>query len=97
MINHKQNPVTSHLPANTHKLTLSATAPLVRLRTYLPTIPETHNIAIFIGAMARGPDDFADMFVDEKIGISEYGLSASVACGKVRTFPSAVQLQSNYL
>ena len=36
--------------------------------------------------MARGKDDFADAFVDEKIGISEYPLSASVACGKVRFF-----------
>jgi len=34
--------------------------------------------------MARGKDDFADAYVDQKIGISEYALSASVACGKVR-------------
>jgi len=34
--------------------------------------------------MARGKDDFADGMVDEKIGISDYALSASVACGKVR-------------
>jgi len=34
--------------------------------------------------MARGRDDFADHIVDEKIGISDYPLSASVACGKVR-------------
>lgn len=33
--------------------------------------------------MARGKDDFADGMVDEKIGISNYPLSASVACGKV--------------
>jgi len=33
--------------------------------------------------MARGRDDFADAYVDEKIGISAYPLSASVACGKV--------------
>lgn len=36
--------------------------------------------------MARGRDDFADAYVDAKIGISEYPLSASVACGKVRFF-----------
>ena len=34
--------------------------------------------------MARGKDDFADGVVDHKISISEYPLSASVACGKVR-------------
>ena len=33
--------------------------------------------------MARGRDDFADHLVDEKISISDYPLSASVACGKV--------------
>lgn len=40
-------------------------------------------MAVFVGAMARGKDDFADAYVDEKIGISDYPLSASVACGKV--------------
>jgi len=77
-----KNPVTDHLPPNTIKLTLSGDAPTVRLSKYLPTLPETHSVAIFIGAMARGRDDFADHLVDEKIGISEYPLSASVACGK---------------
>jgi rRNA small subunit pseudouridine methyltransferase Nep1 len=33
--------------------------------------------------MARGKDDFADHIVDEKVSISDYPLSASVACGKV--------------
>lgn len=32
----------------------------------------------------NSPDNFADHLVDEKIAISEYSLSASVACGKVR-------------
>jgi rRNA small subunit pseudouridine methyltransferase Nep1 len=63
---------------------LSGDAPTQRLSKYLPTLPTTHNIAVFVGAMARGRDDFADAYVDEKIGISEYPLSASVACGKVR-------------
>lgn len=36
----------------------------------------------FVGAMARGKDNFADEFVDEKIGLSDYPLSASVACSK---------------
>lgn len=42
-------------------------------------------MAVFVGAMARGKDDFADAYVDEKIGVSQYALSASVACGKVCT------------
>jgi len=77
-----KNPVTDHLPANTIKLTLSGDAPTIRLSRYLPTLPQTHSVAVFVGAMARGKDDFADGIVDEKISISDYPLSASVACGK---------------
>jgi rRNA small subunit pseudouridine methyltransferase Nep1 len=33
--------------------------------------------------LSHSPDNFADHMVDEKIAISEYSLSASVACGKV--------------
>ncbi|KAF8306244.1 Nep1-domain-containing protein [Clavulina sp. PMI_390] len=77
-----RNPVTDHFPVNTHKITLSGDAKTVRLSQYLPTLPETHSIAVFVGAMARGKDNFADHVVDEKISISEYALSASVACGK---------------
>jgi rRNA small subunit pseudouridine methyltransferase Nep1 len=32
--------------------------------------------------MAHGVDNFADDWVDEKIGISQYPLSAAVACSK---------------
>jgi rRNA small subunit pseudouridine methyltransferase Nep1 len=94
-----QNPVSDHLPVNTMKLSqsthtsrrcpltlhlaLSGDAPTVRLSRFLPTLPETHSIAVFVGAMARGRDDFADHVVDQKISISDYPLSASVACGKV--------------
>lgn len=77
-----KNPVVDHLPSNTIKITLSGDAPTQRLSKYLPTVPTTHNLAVFVGAMARGRDDFADAYVDEKISISEYALSASVACGK---------------
>ena len=77
-----KNPVTDYFPANTHKITLSYNAPVQRLSSYLATIPSDRNIAVFVGAMAHGEDNFADEFVDEKISISEYSLSASVACGK---------------
>lgn len=77
-----KNPITDHLPPNTIKLTLSGDAPTQKLSTFLPTLPTTHNIAVFVGAMARGKDDFADAYVDQKISISDYALSASVACGK---------------
>lgn len=77
-----KNPITDHLPTLSHKITLSFDATPVRLSKYLPTIPDTHSIVVFVGAMAHGPDNFADHMVDEKIAISEYSLSASVACGK---------------
>ena len=85
-----QNPVTDYFPVNTYKLTLSGDAPTVRLSRFLPTLPATHSIAVFVGAMARGRDDFADAIADEKISISHYPLSASVACGKVS--PLLIQL-----
>lgn len=77
-----KNPISDHLPPNTHKLTLSGDAPTVKLTKFLPTVPATHSIAVFVGAMARGEDNFADEHVDQKISISDYPLSASVACGK---------------
>ncbi|KAH8550912.1 Alpha/beta knot methyltransferase [Umbelopsis sp. PMI_123] len=78
-----KNPITDHLPTNAHKISLSWDAPTVRLSEYLPKIPEDQNIVVAVGAMAHGTDDFADSYVDEKIGVSEYSLSASVACGKI--------------
>ena len=72
---------------------LSGDAETIRLSKYLPTLPTTHNVAVFVGATARGRDDFADAYVDHRISISEYPLSASVACGKVR-LPLLVQICS---
>lgn len=77
-----KNPVADYLPPDTFKITLSGEAPTKRLSRYLPAIPPSHSIAIFVGAMARGKDDFADAYIDDKISVSDYPLSASVACGK---------------
>jgi rRNA small subunit pseudouridine methyltransferase Nep1 len=49
-----KNPVTDHFPVNTYKITLSGDARTERLSTYLQKLPETHSIAVFVGAMARG-------------------------------------------
>lgn len=64
-------------------LAFSYDAPVVALREFLPTIPEDYSICVAIGAMAHGEDNFADSYVDKKIGVSGYPLSASVACGKL--------------
>ncbi|RKF79749.1 Ribosomal RNA small subunit methyltransferase NEP1 [Golovinomyces cichoracearum] len=77
-----KNPITDHLPPNCRKVTLSFDAPLVKVREYVENIADKESICVFIGAMAKGSDNFADQFVDEKISISNFSLSASVACSK---------------
>ncbi|KAM0256976.1 hypothetical protein ACHAQJ_004677 [Trichoderma viride] len=77
-----QNPITDHLPSNCRKVTLSFDAPVVRVREYMESLDSKESICVFVGAMAKGADTFADSIVDEKISISNYSLSASVACSK---------------
>jgi rRNA small subunit pseudouridine methyltransferase Nep1 len=54
---HRQTEYVSHprvFRALTSPLALSADVPTVRLSEYLPKLPETHSVAVFVGAMARG-------------------------------------------
>ncbi|KAJ2598062.1 18S rRNA pseudouridine methyltransferase [Coemansia sp. RSA 1721] len=79
-----KNPVSQYLPPDSLKLTFSYDAPTVHLQTWMRRkLKPGQDIVVAIGALAHGSDDFADAYVDEKIGISEYPLSASVACGKL--------------
>lgn len=77
-----QNPISDHLPPNCRKVTLSFDAEVARCRDYIENLKPNESICVFVGAMAKGADTFADQFVDEKISISNYSLSASVACSK---------------
>ncbi|KAE8144287.1 protein required for 18S rRNA maturation and 40S ribosome biogenesis [Aspergillus avenaceus] len=77
-----KNPITDHLPPNCRKVTLSYEAPVVRTRDYIESLGPKESVCIFVGAMAKGHDDFADSFKDDTISISNYSLSASVACSK---------------
>lgn len=77
-----KNPITDHLPTKCRKVTLSFDAKLRKVQDYVTTLDEDESICVFVGAMARGKDNFADEYVDEKIGLSDYPLSASVACSK---------------
>ena len=77
-----KNPITDHLPPNCRKVTLSFDAEVVRVRDYIEDIGPKQSVCVFVGAMAKGKDDFADMYKDDAISISNYSLSASVACGK---------------
>ncbi|KAI9843567.1 MAG: 18S rRNA pseudouridine methyltransferase [Sclerophora amabilis] len=77
-----KNPITDHLPPNCRKVTLSFDAPVIRVRDYIADLGPKESVCIFVGAMAKGNDDFADSFKDDSISISNYSLSASVACSK---------------
>ncbi|AET37327.1 18S rRNA pseudouridine methyltransferase Ecym_1069 [Eremothecium cymbalariae DBVPG len=77
-----KNPITDHLPTKCRKVTLSFDAPVVRVQDYVEKLDSDESICVFVGAMARGNDVFADEFIDEKVGLSNYPLSASVACSK---------------
>ncbi|KAJ1563802.1 hypothetical protein HK405_000712, partial [Cladochytrium tenue] len=73
-----------HLPPNCRKIAMSGDAPSVRLGAYLPTLPPSEPIVFFVGAMAHGPDNWADDVIDDKVSVSDYPLSASVTCGKLQ-------------
>ncbi|KAI8971743.1 Alpha/beta knot methyltransferase [Mycotypha africana] len=79
-----QSPLETYFPQDCKKIALSCEARKVKLYKYFAEeIPPGKPVVIAVGAMAKGPDTFADRYVSEKIGISSYALSASVACGKV--------------
>lgn len=77
-----KNPITDHLPPNCRKVTLSYDADVVRVKDYIGDLGPKQSVCVFVGAMAKGKDDFADTYKDDAISISNYSLSASVACGK---------------
>lgn len=76
------NPITDHLPPNCRKVTLSFDAEVVKVREWVAGLAKDESVCVFVGAMAKGKDDFADGFKDESISISNFTLSASVACSK---------------
>ncbi|KAI4755866.1 Nep1-domain-containing protein [Aureobasidium sp. EXF-3400] len=77
-----KNPITDHLPPNCRKVTLSFDASVVRVSDYIADLAPKESICVFVGAMAKGNDTFADEFKDDSISISNFSLSASVACSR---------------
>ncbi|THV66471.1 Nep1-domain-containing protein [Aureobasidium pullulans] len=77
-----KNPITDHLPPNCRKVTLSFDASVVRVSDYIAELKPKESICVFVGAMAKGNDTFADEFKDDSISISNFSLSASVACSR---------------
>lgn len=76
------NPITDHLPPNCRKLTLSFDAPFVKPTDYIRKLGTKESVCVFIGAMAKGEDNFADMYAEQAVSISNFSLSAAVACSK---------------
>ena len=81
LLNVIRNPVTDHLPTRHIKIGMSAEGPVVKLREFVKTLPSDQSVVVYIGAMSHGEDKFEG--VEEKVAISQYPLSASVACGKL--------------
>jgi rRNA small subunit pseudouridine methyltransferase Nep1 len=76
-----RNPITDHLPTKCRKIGFSFDAQTVKLRKYVKELPKDESVVFFVGAMAHGEDKFEN--AEEFISISDYPLSASVACGKL--------------
>ncbi|KJE91388.1 C2f protein, variant [Capsaspora owczarzaki ATCC 30864] len=77
-----KNPVTDHLPPGCRKIGFSFDAKrTVQFSEYIKTLPPTDPVAFIVGAFAHGEID--EDYCEESIAISEYPLSASVACGKL--------------
>lgn len=83
LLNVIKNPVEDHLPIRHVKVGLSGDAPLVKVREWAQSLPADRSVVFWIGGMAHGEDDFEGVAKDACIAISEYPLSASVACGKI--------------
>lgn len=86
LLNIIKNPITDHLPVDCIRIGLSGDSSVVQLKDYvkkLPLVqPEHRKTAVFfVGAMAHGKDTFED--VESFVSISNYSLTASVACSKI--------------
>jgi len=77
-----KNPITDHLPPNCLKIQAEYKENgAVKLRDFALTLPKNEPIVFIVGAFAHG--DVNVDYADKQVCISEYPLSASVACGKI--------------
>lgn len=76
-----KNPVTDHLPVGCRKYCTSFHAEkIVSAREFTDTHPTDEPVVVVIGAMAKGSVDCD--YSDKLISISNYPLSAALACSK---------------
>jgi len=75
-----KNPITLHLPPGARKIGTSFQAEkLVHPRELVPE--EDRPVVVVIGAQAHGPADVD--YTEESVSISQYPLSAALACTKI--------------
>jgi rRNA small subunit pseudouridine methyltransferase Nep1 len=76
-----KNPITNHLPAGCRKYCTSFSAEkVVHVNEFAAEHPENEPLVVVIGAMAKGSVDVD--YTDQLISISNYPLSAALACSK---------------
>jgi len=83
-----QGPVWKYISPSCYVVGMSQQGRAVKVTDYVQEVQELESLCVVVGAIAAGPDNFADEWIDEKVSISEYGLTASVACSR---FTDAVE------
>lgn len=76
-----KNPVVSHLPTGCRKVGFETDGKLVDVNAWAGALPQDKPVTVVIGALSHG--DVPMDYVEEKISVSEYPLSAAVACSKL--------------
>jgi rRNA small subunit pseudouridine methyltransferase Nep1 len=77
-----KNPILDHLPTGCRKIGLSGDSETVKISEFISNrLPTDEPVVFFVGAMPHGDDNFE--YAEEKISISDYSLSAAVACSKL--------------
>ncbi len=82
------NPISQYLPAGGRKLALSVDGKMQSMKSVAEQFKDEQiPVTISIGAVSTGEpsseENFGAAYLEEKIAISSYGLSAAVCCSKV--------------
>ena len=77
-----KGPVTKYLPGDALRIGFSSKCEVVKMNKWVEErVTDTTPIVFVVGAFAHGTIDFS--YVDEKIGVSQYPLSAACAIGRI--------------
>ena len=71
------------LPVGGLKIGTSTKGRLVEVGQYVRKLDRTKDVVFSVGAVSHGNPGMENDYVDESICISRFGLSASVALGKI--------------